>query len=143
MRTPLPNLRPNGHAPQPGQVFVVSGMCQDPRFRLHSAGAGAYDFCLIYLGASQFGVQPTPGAELAESAGDPYFVLRRGFEGGQAMVALRVDWEGIFTLLANDDACAEAVYLEMIEPSAPEEVQRQWSADPSTVQMFSDLLMLS
>lgn len=123
-------------------MFVISGMCQDPRFRLRFAAADARDFCFIYLGASQFGAPPVPGAELEASGGDPYFVLRRWFEGGEAAVVLRVDWEGIFTLLANDDGCAESVYEEMVEPGAPEEVERQWSEDAATAQMFSELLRL-
>lgn len=146
MRVPLPNLRPNGHAPHPAQVFVISGMCQDPRFRLRFADSSREDFCFIYLGASQFGAPPPPGADLAESAGDPYFVLRRWFDGGEAVVALRVDWEGIFTLLANDETCAEAVFQEIIAPSAPEspeDIVRQWSGDEATGQMFADLLLLA
>jgi hypothetical protein len=129
MRAPLPQLRPNGHAAPPGQVFVISGLCQDPSFRLRGAAPG--DFCLIHLGASEFGSNP---------AEDPYFLLRRPFEDGEAIVALRVDWEGVFTLLANDDECAETVFREVIEPNQPEEVQRQWSADPSNLELFADAL---
>lgn len=132
MRAVLPNLRPNGHPPQPARVFVITGLCQQPRFRLRHVGAA--DFCLVHLGASQFG---------GESSEDPYFVLRRSFDDGAAVAALRVDWEGVFTLLANDDLCAEAVFQEVIEPSAPEEVQRQWSDDPATAQMFADWLLLA
>lgn len=108
-------------------------MCQQPSFRLRLHASGAHDFCLIYLGASQFG---------ANSAEDPYFILRRSFDDGAAVVALRVDWEGVFSLLANDEEHAEAVFREMIEPSGPEEVQRQWSDDSSAQRLFSDLLQV-
>ena len=141
VRTALPQLRSNGHAAPPGRVFAISGMCQDPRFRVRFRGADPADFCFIYLGATQFGIRPA--ASLPESDGDPYFVLRRHFDGGQAAVAVRVDWEGIFTVLANDDELAEIVFREMIEPGAPEEVQRQWSEEPATVAMFTELLCLS
>jgi hypothetical protein len=99
--------------------------------------AGADDFCLIHMG--------TPGgAAPAEEAGggDPYFVLRRSFDAGAAVVALRVEWEGIFTLLANDDEHAEAVYTESVAPGTPEDVRRQWSDDASTLAMFEEMLRL-
>ncbi len=136
MRVPLPQLKANGHAPAPAQVFVVSGLCQAPSFGLRWRDGAPDDFCLIYMGA--------PGGVAAvENAGpDPYFVLRRSFEAGAAVVALRVEWEGIFTLLANDDEHAEAVYASTIVPAAPEDVQRQWSDDPSTLTMFQELLRL-
>lgn len=145
MRTALPQTKSNGHAPQPGRVFLISGMCQEPRFLLRCGRGEAADFCLIYLGAPGLNLQ-LPGAsaipELPESGGEPYFVLRRGFDAGQAQVALRVDWEGVFTLLANDDGCAEAVFRELVEPGQPEEVLRQWSEDAATLAMFADLLRL-
>ncbi|HEV2447390.1 MAG TPA: hypothetical protein VGS58_15775 [Candidatus Sulfopaludibacter sp.] len=133
MRTALPNLRPNGHAAPPAPVFAISGMCQQPSFRLRLHASGADDFCLIYLGASQFG---------SSSTEDPYFILRRSFDGGAAVAALRVDWEGVFTLLANDEDQAEAVFHEMIEPCGPEEVQRQWSDDPSAQRLFAEMLQV-
>ncbi|HUX67971.1 MAG TPA: hypothetical protein VMV31_10845 [Terriglobales bacterium] len=129
MRAVLPNLRPNGHPPQPARVFVITGMCQQPSFRLRQIGDD--DFCLIHLGAAQFG----------EPGEDPYFLLRRSFDQGAAVAALRVEWEGVFTLLANDDLCADHLFQELVEPGAPEEVQRQWSDDPATAQMFADWLL--
>ena len=140
MRTALPQLRANGHAPQPGRVFAITGVCQKPRFLLRPRADDPADLCLIYLGAPDFGA-PSAAPLLGEES-EPYFILRRSFDDGEAQVALRVEWEGIFTLLANDDACAESVYRELIEPGEPEEVQRQWSEDPATLGIFVDLLRL-
>lgn len=139
MRTALPEIKPNGHVPQPTQVFVISGLCQKPTFRLRRQAAD--EFCLIYLGAPEFSA-PAALEEAEEAPEDePFFLLRRWFENREAVVALRVDWEGIFTLLANDDGCAEAVYAELIEPGEPEEVQRHWSQDASTLAAFREWLL--
>lgn len=133
MRFPLPHVRTNGHAPPPGRVYVISGLCQQPRFRLT---AGEQDFCLISMG--------TPGgAEVSGADGDPFFVLRRSFDDGAAVVAARVDWEGIFTVLANDDERAETLFTELIAPGLPEDTSRQWSEDTSTLMMFAELLHLA
>ncbi|HVB40356.1 MAG TPA: hypothetical protein VNE83_05620 [Terriglobales bacterium] len=149
MRVPLPQIRSNGHAPQPGRVYMISGMCQNPRFRLSFGTAHAEDFCLISMGIP--GTIPGGAAagiaggavEVAGADGDPYFVLRRCFDEGAAVVAARVDWEGIFTLLANDDEYAETVFTELVAPGVPEDTVRQWSEDASTVMMFSEILHLA
>lgn len=131
VRTALPNSRPNGHGAQSAPVFVISGLCQEPLFRVRLRDGGAEDFCLIHLGASELG---------GEGSEDPYFILRRSFDGGAAVCALRVELDGVFTLLANDEENADAVFREMIAPSGPEEVQRQWSEDPSAQSLFAELL---
>ncbi len=139
MRTALPQLRTNGHAPAPGRVFAITGTCQRPRFLLRFRHADPADVCLIYLGAPSFGA---PGRPEADAGGEPYFILRRAFDGGEAQVVLQVEWEGIFTLLANDDGCAESVYADLVEPGAPEEVQRQWTGENETLGLFEELLRL-
>lgn len=157
MRVPLPQIRTNGHAPQPGRVYMISGMCQDPRFRLWFRTANPEDFCLISMGIPGGTLGGTRGptlegaatgigggaAEVTGADGDPYFVLRRSFDEGAAVVAARVDWEGIFTLLANDDEHAEAVFAELIAPGAPEDTIRQWSEDAATMMMYSEMLHLA
>ena len=136
MRVPLPQIRTNGHAPPPGRVYVISGLCQQPLFRISFQTDREQDFCLISMG--------TPGgAEVTGADGDPFFLLRRCFDGGAVVVAARVDWEGIFTVLANDDERAEAVFTELIAPGLPEDTSRQWSEDASTMMMFAELLHLA
>lgn len=131
MRAPLPSLRPNGQPPQPARVFAITGIAQKPSFRLGALGDA--DFCRVHLGSSQFG---------AEASEDPYLLLRRIFDGGAAVAGLRVEWEGVFILLSNDDGCAEAIFHEWIEPAAPEELQRQWSDEPATAALFAEWLLL-
>lgn len=122
-------------------MFALAGMCQDPHFRLRGGQLnGDNDLCLIYFGASGFGEAPSQATGSAET--DPYFVLRRQSEDSEVTVVVRVDWEGIFTILANDDEAAEHAFRELIEPSQPEEVTRQWSDDPSTLEMFLNLTHL-
>lgn len=117
-------------------------MCQNPLFRLRLGTAEPEDLCLIYLGAADFGGGGGETAGLEETGGDPYFVLRRWYEGRAAAVTLRVDWEGIFTLLSNDDEHAEEVFEDVIAAGAPEDVDRRWSDEPSTLQMYSNLLLV-
>lgn len=141
MRVPLPQIRTNGHTAPHGQVFALTGMCQDPHFRLRGSQLGGdNDLCLIYFGASGFGEAPSQATGSDET--DPYFVLRRQTGDGEVTVAVRVDWEGIFTILSNDDEAAESAFHELIEPSRPEEVTRQWSDDASTLEMFFNLIHL-
>lgn len=137
MRAELPTTRPNGHLSPPPQVYVLSGICQDPHFRLPG---GVADFCLIYLGAPALGVLGESSAVAESAADEPYFLWRRAYENGAALVALRVDWEGIFTLLANDDQYAEAVFQEIVEPGRPEDVVRRWSTEDEVLQLFSEWL---
>lgn len=142
MRTSLPTLHTNGHAVPVGRVFAISGMCQEPRFRLPFSAAGADDFCLIYLGTPALGTM-LPAGEAPEGSTDPYFILRRHFDRGQAAVTLRVDWEGVFTLLSNDEEYAEVVYRDLIVPASPEEVQRTWTEEAEIVASFAEWLRLS
>jgi hypothetical protein len=137
MRVALPPLRPNGHAAVDGPVFTITGICQRPSFRLPGR---EQDFCRVFLGSAAFGAGAAAAAE-GDEAGDPYLLLRRGFDHGAAMVAVRIEWEGVFTLLANDDGAAQAVFDELIAPAAPEEVQREWRQDPATREQFRQWLL--
>lgn len=137
MRAPLPQIKPNGHAPRPAQAFAITGICQEPSFRLNGL-SGPNDLCLIYLGAPQFGA-PGQGGSDAE----PYMVVRRWIEPGEAVVTLRVEWEGVFTLLSNDDAAAEQAFQQLLQPAQPEDVQRQWSSDADTLALFETLIQLA
>ena len=122
-------------------MFALTGMCQDPHFRLRGGQlSGDNDLCLIYFGASGFGEAPSEATGSSET--DPYFVLRRQAEEGEVTLVVRLDWEGIFTILANDDEAAESAFRELIEPSLPEEVTRLWSDDASTLEMFLNLIHL-
>lgn len=136
MRVPLPPTKPNGHAAQPGQVYAITGICQEPCFRVQKS-SGPDDLCLVYLGAPQFGA---PGHGGAES--EPYMVVRRWVEPAEAVVVLRVEWEGVFTLLANDDGAAEESFRLLLQPAQAEEVQRQWSDDAETLTLFEELLQV-
>lgn len=136
MRVPLPQTKPNGHVPKPGQVYAITGICQEPSFRLRSLG-GPDDLCLVYLGAPQFGAPGHGGAET-----EPYLILRRWIEPAEAVVALRVEWEGVFTLLANDDSAAEETFRQLLQPAQAEDVQRQWSDDVETLALFEEWLQL-
>lgn len=137
VRVPLPQLRTNGHAAALGRVFVITGLSQQPRFRLPLGNVESGDFCLIFMG--------TPGGAASSEAGeaDPYFVLRRASESGAAVAVVRVEWEGIFALLSNDDEAAETLYAELIASTVPEDVNREWSVDPSTLAMFAELVHLA
>lgn len=126
MRVALPNLRPNGHAPQPTQVFAITGICENPEFRL---GSGSGDFCVVHMGAR---------------GTDPFLMVRRVSQEGAVAAAVRVEWEGVFTVLANDDAEAEQLFKDVIAPARPEEdVQRQWTDEAETLRMFADILILA
>lgn len=135
MRVALPALRPNGHAAVAGPVFAITGLCQRPSFRLPCGGGREHDFCRVFLGAAAFGAGAAAEAE-GDAAGDPYLLLRRSFDHGAAVVAVRIEWEGVFTLLANDDSAAQAVFDELLAPAEPEEVQREWREDPATREQF-------
>ncbi|MGH9485713.1 MAG: hypothetical protein ACRD1F_11715 [Terriglobales bacterium] len=111
----LPTARPNGHEPTT-QVFAITGMLQHPGFRMH---VQADDFVYAHLDGD-----------------DPYLLLRRDLETGAVTVALRLDWEGVFTLLANDDAAADSLFDECLAPAAPDEVQRQWTGEPVTLDLY-------
>ena len=140
MRVVLPALRPNGHAAVEGPVYAVTGICQKPSFRLSFSAGHERDFGRVFLGAAAFGAGAAASAA-GEAAGHPYFLLRRHFGGGAAVVVVRVEWEGVFTLLANDDSAAQAVFDELLAPAEPEEVQRQWSEDPATREQFRQWLL--
>ncbi|MGH9466875.1 MAG: hypothetical protein ACRD1Y_05925 [Terriglobales bacterium] len=126
MRVALSNPRPNGHEPAV-QVFAITGICQQPSFAQHPR---ADDGFRAYLGS----------APLGGLGDDPYLLLRRREEDGAVALVLRVEWEGVFTLLANDDAAAEALFAEWLAPALPEEVQRQWTDDSATMELFRQWL---
>lgn len=134
MRVPLPSQPINGGPAPLTRVFVISGTVAQARFRLTPSLAPRadqpFDLALVYLGASGF----------EEGETDPYFLLRRVFDEGATVVAARIEWEGIFTLLANDDEAGETVFRELIEPAGPEEITREWSEDGATLAMFAELL---
>lgn len=136
MRVPLPQTKPNGHAPKPSQVYAITGICQEPSFRL-ATWSGADDLSLVYLGAPQFGPPGQGGAET-----EPYMILRRWVEPTVAVVAVRVEWEGVFTVLANDDSAAEDMFRQLLQPAQVEDVQRQWSDDAETLDLFQEWLQL-
>lgn len=140
VRVPLPQQPVNGGPTPIARVFVISGMVSQALFRLPGRlwphPEHRLDLALLFMGAPGFGAG-------AESETDPYFVLRRAFEDGQAVVAARIEWEGIFTILANDDEHAEQVFRGLIVPAGPEEVVREWSEDVATLEMFSQLLSLT
>lgn len=69
-------------------------------------------------------------------------VVRRWVEPAEAVVVLRVEWEGVFTLLANDDGAAEESFRLLLQPAQAEEVQRQWSDDAETLTLFEELLQV-
>jgi hypothetical protein len=142
MRVGLQQYRPNGGSAPAGQVFAVTGICQDAHFRLKPGllvGENRpEDLALIYLGAPEFG----PGTAPDASEEEPYFILRRGYLNGEVIVAARIDWEGIFTVLSNDDEYAERLFREFIQPSSPEEINRQWSSDSETVEMFQQMIAM-
>lgn len=122
MRVALPHARPNGHETA-DQVFAITGMCQQPNFLVRQQGN---DICRVHLGS----------APLGGAGEDPYLLLRRPTDGGSAIAVVRVEWEGVFTVLSNDDAAAEALYQELLVPAQPEEVQRQWTGDAATLDQF-------
>lgn len=137
MRVPLPAQPINGGASPLVRVYVVSGLVADARFRLPSQLSPRpdqkWDLALLYMGAAEFGgVEP-----------EPYFVLRRAYAGDAVVVALRIEWEGVFTLLANDDEAAEEVFAALVAPAGPQEVFREWSEDGSTLDMYRQLLSLT
>ncbi|HET9785012.1 MAG TPA: hypothetical protein VFP94_08660 [Terriglobales bacterium] len=140
MRVELPALRPNGHAAVEGPVYTMTGMCQNPSFRLSFGAGRERDFGRVFLGAAAFGAGAAAAAE-GDAAGDPYLLLRRSFDGGAAVVVVRIEWEGVFTLLANDDGAAQAVFDELLAPADPEEVQRQWRDDGATREQFRQWLL--
>ncbi|MHB8736094.1 MAG: hypothetical protein ACYC6M_12410 [Terriglobales bacterium] len=148
MRVALQHFRPNGGSFHGEQVFVISGLAQDPHFRLspdilHGEGR-VEDFCLVYLGAPAIGgAIGLAGADEDTEQTEPYVVYRRGLEGGQVVVAARLDWEGVFTILSNDDECAELLFEAMLTRSAPEEVNRSWTDDRSSLEMFQQILLLA
>jgi len=148
LRVALQHFRPNGGSFHGEQVFVISGLAQDPHFRigseiLHGEGR-AEDFCLVYLGAPAIGgSRSLAGADEDAEQTEPYVVLRRGLEGGQVVVAARLDWEGVFTILSNDDEHAEQLYEAMLARSVPEEVTRTWTDDRSSLEMFQQILLLA
>lgn len=112
-------------------------MSRKPSFRLQCRPE---EFCLVYLGAALTLGEIEDGET---EANDPYLLLRRSFDGGQTVAALRVEWEGVFTLLSNDDERAEALFAEMLAGTEPEEVVRQWTDDPDTLQMMVEMLQAS
>lgn len=146
MRVSLEHYQPNGHALPAAQVFAISGLCQQPRYRLQPALAAGQmpelDFALLYLGAAEADFSPAapPEASIAAEGDDPYFLLRRGFEGGAVMVTARLEWQGGFIVLANDDEAAENLYQQLLAESQPEEVRREWTSDLATLTLFRDLL---
>jgi len=102
----------------------------------------SWDFALLYLGAAEADFSPAapPEASIAAEGDDPYFLLRRGFEGGAVMVTARLEWQGGFIVLANDDEAAENLYQQLLAESQPEEVRREWTSDLATLTLFRDLL---
>jgi hypothetical protein len=143
VRVALQQYRPNGGAAPAGQVFAITGICQDAHFRLQSSLFGGEhrpeDLALLYLGAPEFG----PGSGAATGNEDePYFILRRGYAGGEVVVTVRIDWEGIFTVLSNDDDFAELMFGELLQPSSPDDINRGWSDDPETLAAFEQILSL-
>ncbi len=146
MRVPLEPCQPNGHALPAAQVFAVSGLCQQPRFRLQAALASGrmpeLDFALLYLGAAEVDLNPAPPGEasMAVEGDDPYFLLRRGLEGGAVVVTARLEWQGGFIVLANDDEAAENLFRQLLADTQPEEIRREWTSDLATLTLYRDLL---
>lgn len=103
-----------------GQVFAITGLCRQSDFRLPPG-----DWSLVHLGTAELG-----GGE------EPYLLVRRSVDHGTSTAVCRIDWEGVFTLLADDDAVAEALFHDLVEPAAPEEVQRQWTAEAGTLAQY-------
>jgi hypothetical protein len=95
------------------------------------------DLALLYLGAPEFGSASSSNEE------EPHFILRRAFSGSEVVVAIRIDWEGVFTVLANDEEYAERLFRELIQPCSPDEVNRGWSDDSETLAMYQQLLALA
>ena len=149
MRVSLEHYQPNGHALPAAQVFAISGLCQQPRFRLQPALAAGQmpelDFALLYLGAAEADLNPAAltGEPIAADGDDPYFLLRRGLEGGAVIVTARLEWQGGFIVLANDDEAAENLYQLLLADGQPEEVRREWTADFTTLALYRDLLRAS
>lgn len=137
MRIPLPAQPVNGGASSLERVFVISGLTAEARFRLPSQlcprAEEKWDLALLYMG----------GDELSGEESEPYFVLRRAFDQGAAVAAARIEWEGVFTILANDDEAAESLFGALIAAAGPQEVVREWSEDAATLDMFRQLLALT
>lgn len=103
-----------------GQVFAITGLCRDSDFRVPPG-----DRCLVHLGSAGLG-----GGE------EPYMLVRRVADNGTSTAVCRIDWEGVFTVLADDDAAAEALFHDLVDAAAPEEVQRQWTAEADTLTQY-------
>ncbi|TAN21398.1 MAG: hypothetical protein EPN33_12305 [Acidobacteria bacterium] len=103
-----------------GQVFAITGLCRQSDFRVPLG-----DWSLVHLGTAEIG-----GGE------EPYLLVRRRMDNGTSTVVCRIDWEGVFTVLADDDTAAEALFHDLVDPAAPEEVQRQWTAEADTLEQY-------
>ncbi|MGH9476211.1 MAG: hypothetical protein ACRD1C_07750 [Terriglobales bacterium] len=109
-----------------GQIFAITGLCRRFDFRPGNAA-----FCLVHLGSAEL-----------DDGDNPYLLARRSLEGGTVTAIARIEWEGVFTVLADDDAAAEALFHDLVVPAEPEEVQRQWTGEAATVELFRAWRML-
>jgi hypothetical protein len=149
MRIELQSYRSNGHPSGPHQVFTITGMCESAFFRipaslLHSEG---HERDEILLNLTIPGMEPPSGSprvtaaeneeEQQDDEDSPSASMRFNFDRGQAIVLLDVGWEGVFSILSNDDERAEFVFREITAGSTVEDVERQWTDDETTAGVFS------
>ncbi len=167
VRQPLPKFRLNGGTTDYPPVYVISGMVANPHFRFDAKLLQAQspeDELVVFLGSSMDLAWPEGGdegngEELEEPEDkdededgeedgedfdsttlEPSLILRRFFDKGEVAVLVRIEAEGVFMLLSNDDEQAESLFQALLQPCEPDEVYREWTPDTSVAKIFHELL---